>query len=372
MTKPEISIICPAFNRPDELNTTIQWLRANVTIPYEFLIYDNSPEPLKECLNLQSKELYQHMGSNLGAEARNVGVFEAKASYILMLDDDSHPLPGAVEFALKELSRTDESVVGLMGNIKRPCGAMESSLLPTVYQGCGVLFKTEALRRIGNIYPQDFVYYGEEYWLTMLLYKYNYTLAYCDELKICHRSNKSKENLSRIFYYLGRNNAAIWHHFAPEKHLRKILYDSQRRYELIAKNEGVETSFYQGLSDAIKYNTEARLTDEQFRSFSLLDKFDEGLNGHPPKKVALCGTGKFPSFWADYLKGYGIEDVKVFDFNKGLAGHAIGEYEIESESHIERSLDDGYTPIVGHSSIVDANKWKMRLIDTGVTPVNIN
>jgi GT2 family glycosyltransferase len=56
-------------------------------------------------------------GANIGSAGRNLGAHAAKGDFLVMLDDDSYPLPGAIEAALTVFSRAPR--VGLVGGSVR-------------------------------------------------------------------------------------------------------------------------------------------------------------------------------------------------------------------------------------------------------------
>jgi len=258
------------------------------------------------------------------------------------------------------LARLPSDVAGTMAEVGLPDGSAETSLLPTVPIGCGVLFRTQALRDVDGGYPKKFLFYGEEYWQTLTMYANGWRLTSSTKLKINHRADKSTANKDRIFYRLARNNAVIWERFAPARYKEQLIYDTQRRYELIADKEGVRGAFDRGLKEAL------RIEDEpceripcigDFERFALLDRFnDVDAAG---KRFALCGTGKFPSLWASTLMHNGAKDVIIYDFNRALTGAHFKEF-LVCNPH-ERSIPIEYDPILGHSSSVDTALWRRKL-----------
>ena len=90
---------------------------------------------------------------NLAAAARNVGLKYARGPITLMLDNDSHPLPGALA-RIRPHFQADQQLAALGGRILvrlRP-PQYEAGGLPGVFIGCGAAFRTELLRQIGG-YP---------------------------------------------------------------------------------------------------------------------------------------------------------------------------------------------------------------------------
>jgi len=365
LLKPEISVVFPTYNRPGELFRTLKLLSENITVPYEVLIMDNSHEPLKH--SFKKNERYFFSGENLGAAARNIGIRNANASYILMLDDDSHPFPGSVEKALRRLKNSSPETAGITGLILRPNGGRENPpLLPTAFHGCGFLSKTETLLKLGtDFYPDDFCFYGEEYWSTLLLYRAGYSFEFLEDFKICHRMSASGRDVGRILYQLTLNNRRTWKSFVPDIFLEKITYDTERRYELISTKEGVRESFLKAIGEEIEVKTYGeKMSVERFEKFSMISNFRElfisgKLRSGTP--VVLCGCGKFPSLWIDVLKSHGINDIVLSDLNGGLVGNKYREYEVLSPDEAEKMMGKGFHAVCGHSSRTDTDTWKSLL-----------
>ncbi len=367
MKQPDFTIIFPTFNRPRDVVTTLSRLQRNITVEYEVIVLDNSPQPMS--LKLRNNEHYHFLGRNAGTAARNIGIQHARAPYILMLDDDSHPLPNSLELTLDKLRKSPDHIAGLIGNIQSPDGSRRSSLLPTVFHGCGVAFKTDIIQNIKGGYPENFCFYGEEYWLTLLLYKKGYRLIHGDELKIMHRLSKKERSIAKIFYYLVRNNAILWDKFVPDQYLEKVNFDTNRRYELIAKKEGVIDAYEDGRNDALRARgKKKKLTKKQFMDFSFISRFQDVLKRcNSFSKVVLCGCGKFPNLWANHLRSNGVKDVVISDFNSGLIGQSYGDYEVLPPKKVLKLEKQGFKLITGHTSSTDTDRWNAYLFRNLVT-----
>ncbi|MCM8529713.1 MAG: glycosyltransferase, partial [Lentisphaeraceae bacterium] len=145
MLEPKVSIIFPTFKRPEEVLFNLNFFRENITIPYEVFILDNSPTELEFSFN--ENEHYTFLNENIGTASRNIGMQNSKSPICLLLDDDSHPEPGEVERIITELEQLNDSEAGLICEIHNPDGNREASLLPTVFHGAGVVFKTEIIKK---------------------------------------------------------------------------------------------------------------------------------------------------------------------------------------------------------------------------------
>ncbi len=362
---PVVTIAFPTRNRPHDVQYTLEAIRETVSLPYEVIILDNSDVPTIP--NLAANEHYCSMGQNRGTVARNRAIGLARAPFILMLDDDSHPLPGAVEAGVSALRDAPPHVAGLMANVLRRDGSLESSLLPTVMLGCGVLLRTQVLRLLPTCYPEDFVFYGEEYWLTLSLYSQGYELHHCRDLEIVHRVSSAERSKERMLYYLTRNNDVVWEQFCPQRYRSAAIVDSRRRYELIADKENVMEAYQQGQADRLLTATSTPVSDEQFERFALITCMRDAIaHAANCEHVIMCGTGKFPSLWAQELRHHvGCREVVIGDTNPGLIGQTFGRECVHSPDDCIGSADVAVY-LVGHSSAAETAKWKQMLSDAAI------
>ena len=352
MSKPLISIIFPTFNRKDEVEFNLNFFKENISVPYEVFILDNSPEPSDFSLN--HNEYYIFLNENIGTSSRNIGITKANSPICLLLDDDSHPFPGTVEKIIEEFKKLPENCAGLISEIHNPDGGREASLLPTVFHGAGVAFKTDVLINNGISYPENFCFYGEEYRMTLELYSHGFHLKKSDSFKVMHRRSQQGRDLSKIFYFLGRNNKAIWEDLVPGKFLSSVQYDSQRRYELTSIKENVSDAFQKGIEESLSSSTAHKMSVDQFEQFSMLSM----LNEIPfEDSYVLCGTGKFPTLWAEQIS-MKCKKLIIADFNSGLIDHTFGDFKVVNP---ESAVKENAVFINGLSSDIDFEKWHQLL-----------
>ncbi|MBN1670026.1 MAG: glycosyltransferase [Kiritimatiellae bacterium] len=358
---PVFSVIIPTLNRKAEVRQTLERLRENVGVAYEAIVVDNSAAAM-DTGGLAANERYYHLGYNYGAAARNFGLHQARAPYVLMLDDDSHPRPGTLRRLVQVFEQQSESVAGLVCRIQTPAGEEQAAALPTVFHGAGAAFRREPLFEVGG-YPDYFVFYGEEYWVTLALHQHGYRTACVEEAVVLHRTSETNRDVRKIFLYLARNNAVLWNTFVPEPWREKALYDTFRRYELISLKEGVHDAYREGVTEAQRHPDtwpDGALSEAAFARFALLDAFDAVLRDNAPGRVVLCGCGKFPSLWADHLRSRGVEQVWIADFNPGLVGNAYADYTVLSPAAAFEKVKTGAVPVTGHTSVGETRRWLAR------------
>ena len=347
-----ITIIFPTFKRSSEVIFNLNFFRENISIPYEVFILDNSPEEME--FNFRENENYIFLNENIGTSSRNIGIQKANSPICLLLDDDSHPFPGSVEKIIEEFKGLTSDCAGLISEIHNPDGGREATLLPTVFHGAGVAFKTEALITNNIFYPENYCFYGEEYRMTLEVYRAGYYLHESSDFTVMHRRSNEGRDLNKIFYFLGRNNRAIWEDIVPAKYKEQVIYDSQRRYELTSKKENVEAALQNGINEEILSPHLGEMSETSFERYSLVDNF---LQLEDNTNYILCGAGKFPSLWATILLEKNCS-IKISDFNTGLINQRYKTFDIISPE--EAILEQG-TFLLGHSSSIDTEKWSKLL-----------
>lgn len=108
---PFVSVIVPAYNRPDGLRALLDALEEQSYPPYRFEVLvcdDGSEPPLAEQVPVKERPFSVRFsrGANAGpATARNRGLKEARGSLIAFTDDDCLPEPGWLEAAAEALAR---------------------------------------------------------------------------------------------------------------------------------------------------------------------------------------------------------------------------------------------------------------------------
>ena len=349
--QPYISYIFPCYERPDDVQETISHIRLNSQLPYEVWILDNSAEP--HSYQLRDNEHYIFTGENLGTAARNIGIYNATGEICVLLDDDSHPLTGSDIHLRSQFKKAKSSTLGFTAHIQNPCGNHETTLLPTVFHGAGFAFRRQEFVDAKLRYPEKFRFYGEEYLLSMQIYSKGYRIEYKEGFKVCHRKSSTQRDKSKIFYYLARNNKAIYNAIVPERYRQTALKDSLKRYELISQKEQVYDSYLKGLDETIDAYDESPMSLQDFEAFSLIEHIkDLTLYAH---NAVLCGVGKFPSLWKEALKDAGFEKIYLSDFNTGLQGKEIAGTKVLSPEETIKLEDCQFIDF--HCSVSEKRKW---------------
>jgi len=107
-----VTAVIPTVSPRTELTIVLDALREEALDGV--IVVENGPNPV-----LEGREDVRVLrpGRNVGIAARNLAAREADTEFLLMLDDDSHPLPGSVE-ALVRAFRQDPRL-GVVGGLVR-------------------------------------------------------------------------------------------------------------------------------------------------------------------------------------------------------------------------------------------------------------
>jgi hypothetical protein len=189
--------------------------------------------------------------TNEGAAARNAGAAASDSSceWIVMLDDDSHPMHGGGGH-LAALRDAPSDVAAVQAEIFLPDGKHESGGLPEVFIGCGVAIRRDAFLATGG-YDPTFNYYVEEYDFAAKLMLAGYRISFDRRFQVLHEKTQAGRDMDLILRRLVRNNSWVMRRYAPTaggiraKETRRTL----ARYGRIAIKERAELGYAHGLLD---------------------------------------------------------------------------------------------------------------------------
>lgn len=113
---PTVSIVIATYNRCSRLQRCISRIRENVRISHETIVVGGSRgDGTEEWVAAQDDIRFIRETTREGAtRAYNRGFRAAIGRYVMWLNDDSYPLPGAIEAAVGMIERADLSDVGMV------------------------------------------------------------------------------------------------------------------------------------------------------------------------------------------------------------------------------------------------------------------
>lgn len=256
-----LSYVLPTRNRPDRLQRTLDALGEldgdahRAAGGGEVIVVDNASQPavartpstLANGLPLRIIRL----NANRGAAARNVGVENARGSWIVMLDDDSHPLDcGHIDVLL----HTPPDVAAIGADIVLPDGSRERGGLPEVIIGCGAAIRREAFLAVDG-YDATFDYYAEEYDLCAKLILAGWRVAHevgdAARFRVLHEKTLAGRDFNAIVLRLVRNNARVMQRYAPESVRQREIAHTIERYAAIALREQAARGFAAGMAELL-------------------------------------------------------------------------------------------------------------------------
>jgi hypothetical protein len=98
-----VSAIILAFNRADDVEHTLDRLAEEPV--HEVIVVDSGEDDTAERVRARGGNVHVVQTGDIGAAARNLGAEAAQGELLLMLDDDSYPLPGCVHTLRQAFAR---------------------------------------------------------------------------------------------------------------------------------------------------------------------------------------------------------------------------------------------------------------------------
>jgi len=273
-----IAFVLPTRNRPERLELTLDALgKLTLGRDAEVIVADNASDDPARAPGALSSGLpvrVLRLHANLGAGARNAAVQAAspRASWIVMLDDDSHPVERHEPFGafLDRLDAQPRDVAAVMADIHVPGRrSREAGGLPEVFVGCGAAIRRDAFLAVGG-YDRDFGYYAEEYDLAARLLLRGRRVAFDPGFVVHHHKIEAGRDMDVILARLVRNNGWVMQRYAPADVRRAMLREQRRRYREIAAREGALGGFARGL---VELRRTVRAQDRTPMPLTVWDRF---------------------------------------------------------------------------------------------------
>ncbi len=217
---PKLSIVFLNYNRVKETRYTLAQLSYLLESRHdvEVIAVDNgSTDGTEEFLQTQTDWVrVVRLPTNTGIAGYNEGFKQAKGDYLLVLDDDSHPVD---EETLNRIiqcldTRPDVGVVACrIESIKGE--AIYTWHLPEndapgssmAFVGCGFAIRRTLFEQIGW-YPGEFFLYQNEIEVAIKVMRCQYQIYYDPSCRVVHRQSPQGRTSWRQVYYPTRNT--IW------------------------------------------------------------------------------------------------------------------------------------------------------------------
>ena len=325
--RPLVSFVVSTFNRRDVLLETVTQIhRCGLkSDEYEILIVDNaSTDGTSAALRHHHPLIHLlHQEFNAGPVSKNLAIRAAKGRYVVFLDDDSFPLPGAVSRMMKHFD-ANPTLGAAVFTVTLPDGSRECSAYPNVFIGCGTGFRRTALEQVGGL-PEDFFMQAEEYDLSLRLLAAGYDVRTFDDLHVTHLKSPTARASERVTRFDVRNNLVLITRYFPRRWVLPFAKDWLRRYRLIAHAKGHELAWYKGLLGGLlrtmRPGNRSPVDDATFEKLVRLEdtanRMARAARAHGLKRVLFIDFGKnmLPYYLA--ARRAGLEVVAIADDKLG-------------------------------------------------------
>lgn len=224
-----LSVVVLSWNRRAALRETLQRLGQEASPPPEVIVVDNgSTDGSADMVRVEFPGVrLVALPHNVGIEGLNVGLRTAQGTVVVLLDDDSYPLPGALPL-LTEAFRRDPALGIAACQIVSPSGQPAEAWLsgtppgasvPT-FIGCGAGIRRTAAARVG-FFDRAFFLYGNELDLAARVMDAGYAVRYFPQIRFVHAVSPVNRTSFRREYYGIRNLLwTLWKYFPRGQALR--------------------------------------------------------------------------------------------------------------------------------------------------------
>ncbi|MBF0301948.1 MAG: glycosyltransferase family 2 protein [Desulfamplus sp.] len=226
---PKLTIVFLNFNRLDDTVKTAAQLkklcydRNNI----EIIAVDNgSKDGTSQFLESQSDWIISlKLKDNLGIEGLNLGFEMATGEYILVLDDDSHPLNiNTIDLLIQSLDRNKDAGA-IACKIESEDGTpFQTWHIPdtktdlfcesAAFVGCGFAIRRDIFQEIGW-FPAKYFLYQNEIDVAIKIRQLGYKIYYNPECTVVHRNSPTGRAGWRQVFYPTRNTIWLLRQYAP-------------------------------------------------------------------------------------------------------------------------------------------------------------
>ncbi|MBN1493544.1 MAG: glycosyltransferase family 2 protein [Candidatus Omnitrophica bacterium] len=289
----KVSIIKLTFNRKEYIAKSLQeYLRLG--LPWvELIVVDNSNEVDNSHLfqNLNNKNItYLKQDQNVGVEARNVGIRQAKGDIIICLDDDVLGIHEEQINLIINLFDQDKQLGGICFKVLHPetkkninwchhCKVEDFAnkvfLTNEITEGA-VAFRKEALLKT-DLYPKRYFISHEGPDLAIQLMNKGYTIIYSPTIEVTHWHTSVARADWRRYYYDTRN--LIWlviRHYSFFYAVRMLVVGLGAMF-VYSLRDGYLRYWFKGILDALRQCSEVISEREVMNDYTklILKKIDK-------------------------------------------------------------------------------------------------
>jgi GT2 family glycosyltransferase len=266
---PSVEIGITTKNRWDDLRNTLTRITAFGLGGLRVLIFDDGSDracPFDVASICAGAELKRFPESKGLIVRRNQLARELKSKYYLSLDDDSFPVSGSLEAAIR-FAEGREDLLCLSFPIYNPVtGEHQVKSLDDepyrvkTFMGCGHLLHRERFLGAGG-YCEELVHYWEETELAARAFLKGLSCYHFPGLTVHHLHSEAGRNWRRMDFYGARNNV-LWNDWFTPRGLRLIKQSRTLTSRLLLFTKTRRLAHLQGqiagISDILKYKANRR------------------------------------------------------------------------------------------------------------------
>ena len=266
--RPRVSFVLATFNRHEVVERTLQLVSDPAVMglkrgEYELIVVDNASGDGTADTAAAAADHILRLRKNLGSCAKALGVERVTAPLVVFLDDDSYPRPGTIPRMLERFA-ADPQLVAAGFAVHLPDGREEGGALPGIPVGCGVGYRTAALRRVGGL-DRTFFMQAEEYDLSFRLASAGGRVEVFDDLQVDHLKTTHARKNARITFFDIRNNLRVVSRYLPDPHYLIYRQDWRQRYRWLAEHDGQGRAYRRGLRAGLIKGARERWTYRKWR-----------------------------------------------------------------------------------------------------------
>jgi len=272
---------------------------------------------------------------NEGPVAKNHALRQARGQYVVILDDDAYPNPGALPQMVRHF-QSDPHLAAAVFDVTLPDGTKEASAFPDVFIGAGTAFRKSVLDLVGLL-PQDYFMQAEEYDLSFRILAAGYTIQRFWDMPLTHLKTPNARIGQRTTRLDVRNNLYLLARYIPDPLCHQLAADWLARYFAMAKQRdatqpasahGTHKAAYmtgaaEGLAKwSLKRDKEKFLLDDDtveriFKFDKITQRLDQARAAVGFSRVLLADYSKSLSSFTTAAGRLGIEVAAVADDNLG-------------------------------------------------------
>jgi GT2 family glycosyltransferase len=305
----KLSYVIVTRNRRDTLLRTLARLQANTGLPghaWEVFVIDNgSEDDTAAAVATKHRDVNLiRLDENEGIPARNRALPLARGRYLVFLDDDSYPMPGAIPPSLAYLNRTP-GTAALVARVVLPDGRLEAPAFPNVSMGGASVLRASAIKEVGGFAP-EFFRQAEEYDLSFRMWRAGHRVERFEDVVFGHDkvADPNGRNAALTHRMDLRNNLILVERYLPRGLRGEYRKDFIQRYVALAVHDGCAEAASAGLHEGHVWARREKAVGRK-----TLD---------PESVEHLFDLRRQSEVVAEWVRRQGVKRVALGDFSKNV------------------------------------------------------